>query len=75
MQDHTPLLQPKTGIAQPLPFVVDTRIHTHKHPFCEVRACSCHENKTLIQQYCEQFVENGLMTIAEAMRFMAGRTI
>ncbi len=75
MQNHSLVVHPSSRIVVPLPRVVDSRIHTHERPFCENWACSCHENTILIHQYCDQYVEDGLMTIAEAMRFLAGRTI
>ena len=48
-------------------------IHTIDHPFCFDPACSCHENQEAIN-LVNSWVEQGLITQAEATLYIAGRT-
>jgi hypothetical protein len=52
----------------------DPTIHTSTHPFCYDPACSCHRNQQAIQRV-QQWVDEGLLTEAEAAAYIAGRTL
>jgi hypothetical protein len=52
----------------------DPTIHTIDHPFCYDPTCSCHSNQQAIQAVL-QWVDEGLLTEAEATEYIAGRTL
>ncbi len=52
----------------------DDLLHTDHDPFCCDPGCPCHENSQAIEQVSD-LVENGLMTPAEATRFVQGRQL
>jgi hypothetical protein len=51
----------------------DPTIHTADHPFCYDPICSCHSNQQALHTVL-QWVEQGLLTEAEATEYIAGRT-
>ena len=52
----------------------DDPLHTDGNPFCYDATCGCHEDPLLIAQVA-QFVEDGLLTPAEATNFVAGEML
>ena len=59
-------------IEHPIPIPMeDDLVHTDHDPFCCDPSCPCHENSQAIEQVSD-LVENGLMTSAEATRFVQG---
>jgi hypothetical protein len=49
-------------------------LHEQSKPFCYDDTCGCHSDPELISEV-NQFVQDGLMTSAEATNFVAGETI
>jgi hypothetical protein len=66
-----PQRMPGTRRATPpaTPYIV----HTREHPFCFDPLCSCHDNQEAIT-LVNSWVEQGLLTQAEAAEYIAGRT-
>ncbi len=52
---------------------IDPTIHTVDHPFCFDPACSCRENQEAIN-LVNSWVQEGLITEAEATLYISGRT-
>jgi hypothetical protein len=56
-------------------FVVPVdELHTPERPFCFEPTCECHEDSVLIYQVF-LYVQDGLMTPAEATAFVEGKGI
>jgi hypothetical protein len=53
---------------------VDHVLHTEDKPFCFDANCECHENELAIFQV-SLYVQDGLMTPAEATTFVEGKGI
>ena len=51
----------------------DPTIHTIDHPFCYDPLCSCHSNQKA-RERVQEWLEQGLLTQAEATEYIAGRT-
>ncbi len=52
----------------------DPILHTQSHPFCGDPTCPCHEDSELLSDVA-QAVEQGLLTAAEATRFVEGKAV
>jgi hypothetical protein len=50
----------------------DDILHTQSHPFCSDPTCPCHEDSELLSDVAYA-VEQGLLTPAEAARFVEGK--
>ncbi len=65
--------QTRTTHLHPSTPYIDPTIHTVDHPFCFDPACSCHENQEAIN-LVNSWVEQGLITQAEATLYISGKT-
>lgn len=65
-------MQPPDDFAYVIP--VDYILHEWAKPFCYDDTCGCHDDPELISEV-NKFVQNGLMTSAEATNFVTGKTI
>jgi len=62
-------------IERPIPIPVeDNLLHTDHDPFCCDPISPCHKNSQAIEKVSDM-VENGIMTPAEATRFVQGRQL
>ena len=52
----------------------DPTVHTPDHPFCYDPKCTCHTNQEALKAVW-QWVNDGLMTEAEASDYISGRTL
>jgi hypothetical protein len=52
----------------------DDILHTQSHPFCSDPTCPCHEDAELLSDVARA-VEQGLLTPAEATRFVEGKAV
>jgi len=63
-QEQTPIVLP----------MEDDILHTQSHPFCSDLTCPCHEDAELLSDLA-QAVDQGLLTPAEATRFVEGKAV
>ncbi len=66
-----PHQQERTPIVIPME---DDILHTQSHPFCSDPTCPCHEDQELLSDVAHA-VEQGLLTPAEATRFVGGKAV
>lgn len=73
-----PLVKERSHMQAPDNFAyvipVDYILHEPARPFCFDETCGCHEDQELLAEVA-QFVQDGVMTPAEATDFVAGKTI
>jgi hypothetical protein len=68
---------PSTQAITTTPIVIlmgDAPRHTTLTPFCSDPICPCHESSDLLEMVA-QMVQEGLLTPAEAARFVAGQPV
>ncbi len=63
-QEQTPIVIP----------MEDDILHTQSHPFCSDPSCPCHDDQELLSDVAHA-VEQGLLTPAEATRFVEGKAL
>ncbi len=63
-QEQTPIVIP----------MEDDILHTQSHPFCSDPTCPCREDPELLAEVAHA-VEQGLLTPAEATRFVEGKAL
>ena len=55
-----------------VPVIESDVLHSPQQPFCSDKTCGCHEDETLIAEVAI-FVQDGLLTPAEATEFVKGK--
>ena len=76
-EDESMDLQRMPGTKRPTthtPARTDTTVHTPDHPFCYDPKCTCRANREALKAV-RQWVNDGLMTEAEASDYISGRTL